>query len=223
MTRQESFKARIRARMATTGERYVEARRVLLHQNRLATPAREWVASPDLSDDAIRANTGKGWGEWCDLIDRFDGRSKGHQAIASHLRNEHGVDAWWSQGVTVGYERITGLRLPHQRADGTFTANKSRTVVTDAALLRDVLLDDDERGRMFPDMVTELRSRRTSKAIRLAVGAGVATLTFDERGDGRTKIVVEHKGLATPQDVEEWAFYWSDWLEAVDEATRGSG
>lgn len=220
MTTQESFKQRVRFRMAHTGERYLEARRVLLHNARPIAGARRWVALPELSDQTIRRGTGRGWDEWCDLIEAFPGRHDGHAAIASHLSGEHGLDAWWSQGVTVGYERIAGLRLPHQMPDGTFTANKSRTVVADIEVLRAGLLDDEQRLDLFPGLATELRSRSTARTVRLAIGVTVAAITLDSRGDGRVKIVVEYRRLPSLDAVEEWTFYWSEWFDAIDDSTR---
>ncbi len=92
MTAQESFKRRIRARMARTGERYSAARRALIAQ---VTPAdgRGWVSQPETSDAAVRAATGRGWDEWCALIDAQPVRDGGHTAIAAHVR-DLGVDGW---------------------------------------------------------------------------------------------------------------------------------
>ncbi len=217
MTKQESFKARVRARMVTTGERYTEARRVLLAKAEAG--GRHWIAQPELSDDAVKARTGKGWDEWCDLIDAWPGTIDGHKAIATYLRDSHDVDAWWAQGVTVGYERITGIRLPYQQADGTFTANKSRTVSGDADALRSMLLDADSRSDLFAGLSTELKSKPTSKAIRLAIGPGVAAVYIEDRTEGRAKITVAHEGLPHAESVDEWKFFWSDWLEAIGDAT----
>lgn len=94
MTVQESFKKRIRVRMAATGERYVEARRVLLASPGSSTSKRRWVSAPEMSDEAIRKGTGKGWDEWCDLIDQFENKADGHTAIANHVRDDLGVGAW---------------------------------------------------------------------------------------------------------------------------------
>ena len=40
----------------------------------------------------------------------------GHRAIAVYLHEQQKLPArtWWSQEVTVGYERIRGLREEHQ-------------------------------------------------------------------------------------------------------------
>jgi hypothetical protein len=217
MTRQEAFKRRIRARMEKTGERYGAARRVLIEGSR-KSERRSWVAEPETGDEALRAATGRGWDEWCDILDAWPGHSGGHTAIANYVRDEHGVDGWWAQTVTVGYERITGLRLPYQRPNGTFSAGKSRTVRADAAILRMMLLDDGDRADLFPGFDTEVRSRPGTKVVRIAIGPGTAQITLDDVSDGRTKVSIAHEGLPSFDDVERWKTYWSEWLAAVDES-----
>ncbi|HEU5113193.1 MAG TPA: hypothetical protein VFU96_07720, partial [Acidimicrobiia bacterium] len=154
MTRQETFKRRIRQRMEKTGERYGAARRVLIEQSTTTEP-RPWASEPEMTDDTLRGATGRGWDEWCSILDAWPGHGDGHTAIATYLREEQAVEGWWAQTITVGYERITGLRLPHQQPDGTFTAGKSRTVAADAALIREMLLDDEARADLFPGLETE--------------------------------------------------------------------
>lgn len=215
MTKQESFKRRIRARMAKTGEKYGAARRVLLDHT--SQQGRTWVDEPEMTDDAVRVATGRGWDEWCDLIDAWPGHTDGHGAIAEYVREEHAVDGWWSQSVTVGYERITGLRLRYQQPDGTFNAGKSRTVTTDAVVLREMLLNDDDRSDLFPGFDTELRSRPNSKMIRIAIGPGTAQIALDPQVGGKTKISIAHEKLPSPEEVERWKLYWGKWLEAIDE------
>ncbi|CAN5729284.1 hypothetical protein BH24ACT5_BH24ACT5_19060 [soil metagenome] len=217
MTKNETFKRRIRERMATTGERYAAARRSLIDRS-AASRRRAWISEPELSDEAIRENTGRGWDDWCDTIDAWPGRVDGHTAIATHVRDEIGVDPWWAQGVTVGYERITGLRLPYQRPDGTFTADKSRTVMVDADRLRELIFDDDDRDHLCGGEPTELRSKPTSKSIRILVGPGVAMVSLEPRTRGRTKVTVAHERLPDYADVAKWKFFWTEWLNALDEA-----
>jgi hypothetical protein len=218
MTRQETFKRRIRQRMAKTGERYGAARRVLIEQADPPRPGRAWVSEPEHSDDVIRENTGRGWDEWCDLIDAWPGKDDGHAAIAAYVQQEYGIGGWWAQSITVGYERIVGLRLPFQRPDGTFSANKSRTVTVDAEALRAMLLDDDDRADLFPGVETELRSKPTSKNVRLGMGAGVAEIHMAPKGDGRVKVTIQHERLPEYGDVEHWKGYWSEWLDAIDDS-----
>jgi hypothetical protein len=216
MTRNESFKRRIRARMADTGEKYGAARRVLIEgAGRRDTPV--WVSDPEHTDAVILEQTGRGWDDWVTLIDAWPGHADGHGAVARWLETEHGVDGWWAQSVTVGWERITGRRLPHQMADGTFTANRSATVVTDHVALREMLLDPDGREALFPGLDPQLRSRATSKTLRIGLGGGVAEIAIAPRDAGRATVTVSHARLASPDDVDVWKQFWGDWLQALDE------
>lgn len=217
MTRNESFKRRIRARMAHTGEKYGQARRVLIARA-AARSGRGWVADPGHTDDAIRANTGRDWEQWRALIDAWPGHADGHAAVAAWLHDEHGVPGWWAQSVTVGWERITGRRLKHQMADGTFTANRSATITIDPDALRELLLDADGRAALFPGMDVTLRSRPTSKNLRLGFEDGIAEVAVAPRDDGRATVSVAHTKLGSPDEVEHWKAFWGDWLEALDEA-----
>ncbi len=215
MTKQESFKRRVRARMEHTGERYSAARRVILEKT--SNQGRTWISLPEVNDDSVRDHTGRGWDEWCDLIDSGPGRSAGHTAIAAWVQDEHRVGAWWAQAVTIGYERITGLRLPGQMADGTFTATRSRTMKLDADAVREMLLSETDRQDLFPEHDTVLRSRESAKRVRIAMGGGVAEFSIDPRDDGKVKITVAHVSLPDVESMEHWKFYWREWLDALTE------
>lgn len=217
MTRNESFKRRIRVRMAKSGEKYGAARRALITQAG-SRSGRLWISQPEHTDSVIREQTGRSWDDWVALIQAWPGHEQGHGAVATWLQTEHGVEGWWAQSVTVGWERITGRRLPHQMADGTFTANRSATVTTDHAALRELLLEPDGRAALFPGLDPRLRSRSTSKSLRVGLGGGVAEIAIAPRGDGRATISVAHAKLSSPDDVAVWKDFWGDWLQALDEA-----
>jgi hypothetical protein len=216
MTKQETFKRRIRTRMAKTGERYGAARRAIVTQSGNGR-RRHWVAEPEHSEDVIRDATGRGWDEWCDVIDAWSGHTDGHTAIATYVREDLGIEGWWAQSVTLGYERITGVRVRHQRSDGTFSANKTKTVTIDRDALRAMLLDDADRADLFPGFETELRSKPTSKVPRIAIGPGIALISIEPRPDGRTTIAIAHERLPSAEEVDRWKDYWAGWLAALDE------
>lgn len=225
MTRQESFKRRVRERMAATGERYTAARRELLAKaaasDAAGSPTREWASEPEMSDAALVEATGRTHDEWADIIDARWGDDFEHAAVARGLEDEFDeVNGWWAQTITVGYERITGRRLPYQRADGTFSCSKSRTVPIDADVLRKLLLSDEHRADLFPDQSAELRSKPNTKALRIAIGPhdAVAIFGISDLGDGRSTIAVQHERLPSFDSVEEWRHYWSEWFDAIAEA-----
>ncbi|WP_234980892.1 DUF4287 domain-containing protein [Agromyces cerinus] len=84
-----------------------------------------------IGDGAVLDATGRSRDEWFALLDEAGATGWKHQAIASWLVTEHGVDSWWAQGVTVGYEQARGIRLPGQRQDGTFEVSVTRTIAGD--------------------------------------------------------------------------------------------
>jgi hypothetical protein len=215
MTRNSSFKRRVRDRMAKTGEKYGAARRRLIEQSEARGP-HAWRSEPEHSEAVIADATGRGWREWCELIDAWPGNEDGHAAVATWLQAEHGVPGWWAQSVTVGWERITGRRLPHQVADGTFTANRSRTIDTDHAALAELLRDGEGRAELFPGLAPELRSRPTSKNVRLGIDGGVVEIAIAPKGDHRATVHVSHARLASPEEVAHWKAFWGDWLDALD-------
>jgi hypothetical protein len=218
MTSHASFKKPIRERMAKTGERYSAARRVLIEQAATRNGgARVWVSPPEQPDESVMANTGKSWDEWCDLIDTWPEAEQGHAAVAARVLDEFDVGGWWSQGITVGWERITGRRLVNQMADGTFTAAVTRTIGIDASELRRMLYDDDDRADLLGGMASEMRSRPGVKAPRIRLDTGTVSIAIEEKSGGRATVSVAHEKLSEPADVEQWRPFWIDWLEALDE------
>ncbi len=83
------------------------------------------TATPDLSDEAIRQGSGKTWAEWVEILDTWGAADKQHKEIARYV-SDLGVDGWWAQGVTVGYERIKELRTQANAAMVTSRAAPAR-------------------------------------------------------------------------------------------------
>ncbi|MDO8148763.1 hypothetical protein Q6350_10005 [Isoptericola sp. b515] len=230
MTSQESFKRRVRERMARTGERYAAARRSLLTEPP-GTPS-GWVSEPELSDESVRDATGLGWDEWVARIDAGPGRSASHPEIAAWVTSRAAFSGWWVQTVTVGYERITGIRLPGQMPDGTFTVSRSRTLDVDRETVRARLLDDGGPDTLVPGLTLTARSRPGVKSPRFAVtesgpdgeaDRGMLMLSMDAAGQ-RCRVTVTHERIGTPAEAEQWKKFWAEWLVTVaDELGEDGG
>ena len=176
MTRQKTFKRKVRARMQKTGESYTAARRRLIAAGeRPEAEAAEF--EPPMSDDAIRERTGRGWDEWFALLDAWEASSRPHPEIARWLREEHGVGGWSAQSITVGYERARGLRAPGQRPDG-WSVTASKTVAVPVERLYAAFGDDGLRERWLPGAELHVRTASPPKSARYlcrARSAPVAT------------------------------------------------
>ena len=57
--------------------------------------------------------TGHGLDHWFAVLDRFGAVEKGHTASARHLYEDHGVDGWYAQGITV-VVRARARRARHE-------------------------------------------------------------------------------------------------------------
>ena len=56
---------------------------------------------PRMSDEAVKAKTGKTWKEWFAILDKAGATKLTHQEIVKLLNTNHGVGPWWQQMVTV--------------------------------------------------------------------------------------------------------------------------
>lgn len=214
----EHDRDRIRRRLAGLNERSASPEHEPADRPREQPGPGGWVSPPEQDDATIQARTGRTWEQWRELIDGWPGHHGGHAEVARWLQAEHGVPGWWAQSVTVGWERITGRRLPHQVADGTFTASRSATTVVDPSLLDALLRDEDDRAWLFPGLEPQLRSRPSSNNVRIALSRGVVEIAIAPRDDGRATITVQHSKLASPAEVARWKDHWAAWLAALDDA-----
>jgi hypothetical protein len=155
MATDKARKRAVRTRMAKTGERYAAARR------NVAKPAPLVTDDLGQSDDAIRNGSGRGWREWITILDAWGATGHTYPKIARYVRDELGVDGWWAQSVTVGYERARGMRAAHQRPDG-FSVSVSKTFAVDVATLFRAFTQARSRNRWLEPGTSAFgrRSRR---------------------------------------------------------------
>ena len=67
-----------------------------------------------LSDEEMRAATGKTWAEWHTILDNWGGKEKRLVSIANYLRDEYRLPLIWAQMVAVYYK--WGERLKNKPA-----------------------------------------------------------------------------------------------------------
>jgi hypothetical protein len=67
-----------------------------------------------ISNEAVKARTGRTWPEWFAILDEAGAPVVGHKGIVTLLTKYHRVGHWWRQMITVAYEQERGLREKHQ-------------------------------------------------------------------------------------------------------------
>ena len=104
----------------------------------------------NISDAVVKAKTGKTWKQWFASLDKWGARDKPHNEIAAHLRLKHQQTAWWSQMLTVEYERKTrGRKVGERPVEGGFTLDVQRTVTASAKKAFDTFLQAEHATKWF--------------------------------------------------------------------------
>ena len=222
MTKNESFKRRIRARMAKTGEKYVAARRVLIEQS-ADRGERRWASEPDHSDEVIRERTGRGWDEWRELIDSWPGHTEGHAAIAAWLQKQHQIDGWWAQSITVAYEQARGMRAPGQRADGTYSVTASKTIGVPVETLFAAFHDEQMRDDWLGEFEFRVRTARPGKSITADWEDGSTRLSigFTAKGGSKSQVALVHEKIVDPQHADDLKAFWRERMNLLKALLEG--
>jgi len=227
MPTQKFFKQRVRTRMAKTGESYTAARHQLLRKaNEPGTPesaAPEAVppeAAPPIpseallvADESMRRATGQGHQEWFALLDAWGATDHNHTEIARWLAETHGVPGWWTQNITVSYERARGLRAPHQMRNG-FSISVTRTVAADAPAALAAFTDAAVRERWLPAAPLRRRPTKAALAARFdwADPPSRVVVGVVPKGVRRTVVAVSHEQLPDAEAGARLKSAWRGWL-----------
>jgi hypothetical protein len=221
MPTQKDLKRLVRRRMQKTGESYTTARSQLLRK-KSTPPVPAPPAPPDyarlagISDTAVKAATGCGWDRWVYVLDRAGAPEWPHRQIAEHVQRTWHVPDWWTQTVTVGYERIKGLREIGQRRGGTFEANKSRTIPVPVERLHRAFADARIRNRWLTGIRPTVRTSTPARSVRLTWPDGTSVEAwFMSKGKARSSVQVAHRKLSSRADAEERKAFWADRLDAL--------
>jgi len=219
MPTNKDFKRVVRARMRKTGESYTAARSQLLRKS--AVPAAsirpepvapaQYAALAGMSDAALKKATGCGWERWVRALDHAEAFTWPHAKIATHVRTKYKTPSWWTQTVTVGYERIKGLRVRGQQRDGTHRASRSKTFAVPVSELYHAVADAAIRDRWLTGVEYVAKSSTKNKSLRLAFADGTtAVFGFAAKGAAKSQVAVEHSKLKSAADATARKTFWSE-------------
>ena len=228
MPTQKVFKQRVRARMAKTGEAYTTARHQLLRNasDPDASPAAPVSLTAErtnpipsdamlVADEAMIRATGRGHAEWFAILDAWGAVDHTHTEIARWLGETHGTPGWWTQNVTVAYERARGLRAPHQMADG-FAVSVTRTVDIPPELALRAFTDETLRAGWLPVPMRQRPTRaRNTARFDWDEPPSRVVVSLVPKGEARTTIAVAHEQLPDAAAGERLKSSWRAWLAAL--------
>lgn len=184
------------------------------------------ASSDNVGDDAVASATGASREEWFALLDAA-GAAGGadaaggagatgwrHQAIATWLVNEHGVDPWWAQGVTVAYEQARGIRRPGQRQDGTFEVSVTRTIAADVEPALRALADVVAAETGAQPLALNLAAKHPTARFPLDGGEFVLA-SATARAEGKTSIGLVRGRMTSGDGLADVKATLRAWLDSV--------
>lgn len=168
---------------------------------------------PGASDAAVLRATGKTWAQWVAALNRAGAAKRTHTEIARLVHERFGLSGWWSQSVTVGYERLTGRRELHQRPDG-YSVSASKTVAVPLTDLFAAWHDARRRARWLPEPVA-IRKATPPKSLRLTWkdGKTILAVGFYPKGKGKAQVALEHPRLKSRAEAAWMQAYWRKALD----------
>ncbi len=223
MPSHKDLKRLVRSRMKKTGEAYTAARVQVLKPGPRTSDAKSKPSSREdyaqlagLADTSVLKRTGRTWAEWVRVLDAARATERPHKEIASYV-SSLGTPDWWSQMVTVGYERIRGLRVKGQRRSGTYEASKSRTFAVPVETLFAAFANARTRGVWLPVNVT-VRTAVPHKSMRLTWDDDSrALLGFVSKGAAKSMVAVQHEKLPDKATADALRIAWSGYFDRLAE------
>jgi uncharacterized protein YndB with AHSA1/START domain len=216
--------------MHKTGESYTAARAQILKQNTsapstAAPTAKDYPALAGMSDSALKKKTGCTWARWVKALDYYGAAKMTHRDIVSLVAEKYEVDSWWAQTVTVGYERIKGLRARGQRRDGRYDATKSRTFKVPLETLFAAWADARIRRRWLTGAETKVRKTAAAKSIRLdwtdGNDRGIVAVGFTAKGATKSAVALSQNGFGDRESAARRKQYWTARLDALEDVLAG--
>ena len=232
MPKNKDFKRLARKRMLKTGESYTTARAQLLEKRRTAKAVEEKRSAPEtpttqqpradyaalagMRDTAVHAKTGRTWAQWVQVLDAADAMKMSHRDIAQHVYDEYSIDGWWAQTVTVGYERIRGLRDIGQRRGGSYDANKSKTFPVSVDQLFAAFSEARRRKRWLQEAGITVRKAAPHHSVRMTWPDGTCVVVnLTAKGETKSQAAIQHGKLASKAEAERMKQFWDERLGAL--------
>ena len=180
------------------------------------------VIEPSMSDEAVKAKTGKVWVEWFAILDAAGAQHMTHKEIVAVLSEGYGVGAWWQQMVTVTYEQARGLREKHEMPSG-YQISRSKTLDVPLETVFTAWADEAQRSGWLTKPRLRLRKANPGKSARFTWidGQSVVEARFTAKGPERTQVTVQHDKLSDAEQAEQMKAYWGEALENLAQWLAG--
>jgi hypothetical protein len=151
------------------------------------------------------------------VLDTVGAHDWPHGKITKYVHETYGVSDWWTQTVTVGYERIKGLRAIGQRRGGAYEASKSKVFAVPLGRLYRAFNDARTRRRWLGGVKFTVRTAIPEKSMRVTWPDGTSVeLYFIVKGPAKSQVAVQHVKLADKASADRMKAFWAERLGALE-------
>ena len=174
--------------------------------------------TPTVSDTVVRIRTGKFWKEWFAIIDKAGGMKMSHKEIVALLDKEHAVGPWWQQTVSAAYQQARGVSDQNNEPQD-YSAGGSKTVNVPLPRLFLAWEDKKTRRRWLSDADFTIQTATKEKSMRITWVDGKTEVeaSFAAKGQGKSRVAVEHTKLKDAKAATEKKAYWAEQLGRLKE------
>ena len=189
--------------------------------------------SETIKNSTVLQATGKSAEEWFSLIEKNKKGNLPHKEIAEFLHRECGLTSWWSQEVTVLFEKHTGRRVTGQTADAGFQVGVSKTLPVSAEKIWDFLTSPAGFGIVTGEIIDPKKIREAERTGKTGIQYKITTLKpcshlrmrwrlpdwkdysilqvrVSEKGNGKTVLIFHQEKLADSVMQKEMKRYWKE-------------
>ncbi|MEP7327425.1 MAG: hypothetical protein ABI836_15855 [Gemmatimonadota bacterium] len=171
-----------------------------------------------MSDAKVKEATGCNWEKWVQALDYAKAYTWPHREIASYVHEKFKTPSWWAQTVTVGYERIKGLREKGQKRDGGYEATKSKTFPAPIGKLYRAFNDKRIRQGWLPVADLTIRSKTRDKYMRITMPDQTSVAVgFSTKGAGKSQVAIQHGRFPDQAASERVKQFWGERLGVLGE------
>lgn len=203
-------------------------------------------AMQELTEDAIRAQTGRGWEEWFAALDRFGAPAKGRRAAHDFLISESLTDPWWATTLVVEHERARGAVMKDGRPQG-YSICVTKSIAAPVSRVFAAFADPEQMSRWFGGGTRhdfqvggafsnddgnsgEFKKIREDKDLRFTWRSApgepesAVEVLFQAKGEAKCGIVVNHERIASRGEADGLREAWGSALQAMKaQLENGSG
>lgn len=173
------------------------------------------------SDESVKKATGKSWSDWFKILDAKKMDLKPHKEIASWLHGNHEISGWWSQMVTVEYEKERGLREDYQKPGGYEISSGRQSMFL--LMSFSVFFADKVKRRKWLKEKMEISTATPNKSLRaLWIDDGTRiSVNFYPKSESKCQVTVQHLKLRDKSSADSRKKFWSERLSQLKDLAEG--